>query len=683
MTSALTVGWFGVEIPVVKLGRWAEDGNVVTISDSGLWAATLTETKVLAQQIMGLVDNRDQEPAAHRVLVDSLPEKNGWYRVTAASVDYPPGVTGTRWVTFTLTMEKLRSFASARIENRLGPGAVRPNTCGIVTAEAIFEDAVPVAGKSYTIGGTAITRTTRPTADGASVKVYRNAALANAVASWWANPQDALIGACRAKMGTDLVGSPADVNIHENQSLRTTGSTGLTHAWRAAPTTGLPANNTRMKIGWAGRLDDWTPAVEAKILADWRDTVNPALLYATLAIGTDGKLNYYFTDSLGAVQSAISTVAVGATDGQFRAVMVEHEPGSDRVRFWTALQLKADGSETWTQLGANVALPAGKLRHATPGVSHRINVSGSGVGTGNAIAARVDKVWMAWTAASAGGSRTLTPDLSVDFTDWTKFPSGGLTGTDSTGAVWTLTSSGGGTISLPKGINEQIANRWTVIGDQVPNLPNGWHIDNGLVRVMHAPGLPATSFPNGEFLIGWWIGDRWWYRLIDLGWTYNGGHTITVLVNRPEMVVVRISDEVAGGAIRTDLDIAIRRGSRMVDFYASAPGTSNAFWCGHFENSALEGLLDTAIAPASSIDNLGWVDTNAGRENGKLIVSTVDAAATRSVGTGGWAVFFPASAQASWAVGMQPPDAVTADQAEAEILSWYGNLPIAQVVTAQ
>lgn len=128
-----------------------------------------------------------------------------------------------------------------------------------------------------------------------------------------------------------------------------------------------------------------------------------------------------------------------------------------------------------------------------------------------------------------------------------------------------------------------------VTGRQIPNSPQSWEINNGLVK------LSGTNVASLAFSISEWSGSAW----VQTGVSDNYGgmrlayfdgsnavilpvaNSITVLRNSPEEVVIRLvtdcSSVIAGSHFALTADISLRRGARTFNVVMTARGAYR--WC--------------------------------------------------------------------------------------------------------
>lgn len=98
---------------------------------------------------------------------------------------------------------------------------------------------------------------------------------------------------------------------------------------------------------------------------------------------------------------------------------------------------------------------------------------------------------------------------------------------------------------------------------QVPVPVTGWEINNGLVQV-----TPAAS--GSTLAVAMWSGSAWASKTWNIsdGTVVTGWDAATIVRNDPEQVIVRLTREQgASEAGRMILDITLRRGSRVAEFY--------------------------------------------------------------------------------------------------------------------
>lgn len=117
-----------------------------------------------------------------------------------------------------------------------------------------------------------------------------------------------------------------------------------------------------------------------------------------------------------------------------------------------------------------------------------------------------------------------------------------------------------------------------VVGTQIPNRPTGWTLSNGIIELGGVPGqgrLRMRRWNGADWvLVGYW----------EFG-QYGGGAqpkltnpplAITVLRNDPACVTIRLAYDAASvvtnARFAVNVDLSLRRGSRMVEVYLSTRG---------------------------------------------------------------------------------------------------------------
>lgn len=117
-----------------------------------------------------------------------------------------------------------------------------------------------------------------------------------------------------------------------------------------------------------------------------------------------------------------------------------------------------------------------------------------------------------------------------------------------------------------------------VVGTQIPNRPTGWTLSNGIIELGGVPGqgrLRMRRWNGADWvLVGYW----------EFG-QYGGGAqpkltnpplAITVLRNDPACATIRLAYDAASvvtnARFAVNVDLSLRRGSRMVEVYLSTRG---------------------------------------------------------------------------------------------------------------
>lgn len=156
----LQIGRLRGDLALLNVKRWNRDGERVDIA--GSTPLDRAESLIVQERILGLVDNLDEEIVP--VTFDANPAVDGYYRVLGARVEpyrFPLGR-----FPWSMSLQRVSGFAAPLMETVI-VGALRTNTVGITTANAVSSVGVPDAVSEFyddTLGGA--TLFTRTAADG-------------------------------------------------------------------------------------------------------------------------------------------------------------------------------------------------------------------------------------------------------------------------------------------------------------------------------------------------------------------------------------------------------------------------------------------------------------------------------------------------------------------------------------
>lgn len=164
-----------------------------------------------------------------------------------------------------------------------------------------------------------------------------------------------------------------------------------------------------------------------------------------------------------------------------------------------------------------------------------------------------------------------------------------------------------------------------VIGRRMKNDPENWEVNNGLLRIRPVSGsifrlrvntwLPATDAWSDD-----WDIDMQGAGGSDTSADLNEPHTVTVLRNTPEEVILRFSTTTSGGNDPITVDMSVKRGAYHASFYWKStfsnkmgiqPVSGMSGWKGHlggwfrgwFQTPA---RINVATNPSVTLNDTGW-----------------------------------------------------------------------------
>lgn len=198
MTVKLGRAGYAPTIP--HIDTWTADGDLVTIS-SLFAAATLEDAHVLRQQLLGLNDNPD-EPVIPVLWADN-PRVDGFYRVLSVQSPIGPGYVdpapnGTKQVSLTVNLERLRGYSAPQIESILGGDvAVNDHSKTNVTSPAWHS----VPSTSWGHSKMPLTAPIRREREGGEMLFVSGITYGTTV-TYWLPPSNWYDGAATLRMGT-------------------------------------------------------------------------------------------------------------------------------------------------------------------------------------------------------------------------------------------------------------------------------------------------------------------------------------------------------------------------------------------------------------------------------------------------------------------------------------------------
>lgn len=194
MTSAITIGRFGLDIDTLSLSAWVDSGDQVQVSGVN-WALGVDEGRAIRQQVLGLASTPNDP-----VYVSSTddPHRNGFYRVTATDVTSEALLISDGQLSWNATLVRPLNFSALRPELLLS-GTNRSGKPGGITA--VHWVGFPIGYGWGQGSGTPSVGGRGPTPDGTTVFLASGSALSprNNI-RMTGSPDLHYVGACVVKM---------------------------------------------------------------------------------------------------------------------------------------------------------------------------------------------------------------------------------------------------------------------------------------------------------------------------------------------------------------------------------------------------------------------------------------------------------------------------------------------------
>jgi hypothetical protein len=114
---ALKIGRAGLTLTLPEPQSWDESGGVVALRGSILNAAAPTDALRLRDQLLGYVNNGDEQVVP--VIVDGETRLTGYYKVLGMHILTDPTAIANGYLPFTATLQPVQGFSQPMMESIL------------------------------------------------------------------------------------------------------------------------------------------------------------------------------------------------------------------------------------------------------------------------------------------------------------------------------------------------------------------------------------------------------------------------------------------------------------------------------------------------------------------------------------------------------------------------------------